>query len=166
MIYVRTRVYVAAPISLGNPVANCQRAIAVGFELMDAGYAPFVPHYSYFVDMDSTSGAGRYEQWIDLDLSYISVCHALLRLGGVSKGADREVAWAEKLGIPVFYSVRDLLDGMTRTSPLTLVWPGERARGEAAVRAIPDNPFNPYKPPIPVTKALDQLTEKSRQRHG
>ena len=102
---LRTRVYVAGPISDGNPVENCQRAIQVGFQLMDLGYAPFVPHYSYFVDMDSTIGKGRYEQWIAIDFSYIAVCHALLRLSGKSKGADREVAFAQKRGIPVFYTL-------------------------------------------------------------
>jgi len=105
---VRSRVYVAGPISQGDPVANCQRAIKVGFELMDLGYAPFVPHYSYFVDMDSTHGAGRYEQWIALDFSYISVCDALLRLSGPSGGADREVIFAYEIGVPVFYSIEAL----------------------------------------------------------
>lgn len=99
----------AGPISQGNPVANCQRAIAMGFELMDLGYAPYVPHYSYFADPDSLQGKGRYKQWIDLDLSWISTCHALLRLPGPSKGADREVAWAKKIGVPVFHDLFTLL---------------------------------------------------------
>ena len=114
---LRTRVYVAGPISEGDPVANCQRAIQVGFELMDLGYAPFVPHYSYFVDMDSTHGAGRYEQWITIDLSYISVCHALLRLPGISKGADREVSFATGLAIPVFYTIPTLRDAIGPYGP-------------------------------------------------
>ena len=112
---VRTRVYVAGPISLGDPSANCKRAINMGFALMDAGYAPYVPHYSYFVDEASTIGKGRYEQWISLDLSWISTCQGLLRLPGASKGADREVAWAKQLGIPVFTNYADLV----RTLPLT-----------------------------------------------
>ena len=115
---VRTRIYVSGPISLGDTVENCQRAIKVGFELMDYGYAPFVPHYSYFVDMASTQGQGRYEQWIALDLSFIAACHALLRLGGQSAGADREVAWAQKLGIPVFYDLPDLLKYLSPNSPM------------------------------------------------
>ena len=89
-------------------VGNCQRAIKVGFELMDKGYAPFVPHYTYFVDPLGTEGKGRYEQWIAIDLSFILVCQALLRLGGMSKGADREMAWAQKNNIPVFYDLDSL----------------------------------------------------------
>ena len=115
---VRTRVYVAGPISQGDPVGNCQRAIKVGFELMDQGYAPFVPHYSYFVDPDSLQGRGRYEQWIACDLSYIAVCHALLRLGGPSKGADREVAWATRVRVPVFYDLQDLFNQL---SPIEII---------------------------------------------
>ena len=106
---VRSRVYIAGPISQGDPEENCRRAINMGFALMDAGYAPYVPHYSYFVDRDSTSGKGRYEQWIALDLSWISTCHALLRLPGTSAGADREVAWAKQIGVPVFYDFVDLI---------------------------------------------------------
>ena len=106
---VRTRVYVAGPISQGNPQMNCQKAINIGFALMDAGYAPYVPHYSYFVDQDSTIGKGRYEQWIALDFSWISTCHALLRLPGTSAGANREVAFAESIRVPVFYNFADLV---------------------------------------------------------
>lgn len=99
----------AGPISQGDPRANCQRAIKMGFTLMDAGYAPYVPHYSYFVDQASIVGQGRYEQWISLDLSWITVCHALLRLPGVSKGADREVAWAKQVGVPVYTNLKKLI---------------------------------------------------------
>ena len=109
---LRPRVYVAGPISHGDPGANCQRAIKVGFVLMDLGYAPFVPHYSYFVDIESTQGKGRYEQWIAIDFSYISTCHALLRLPGPSGGADREVAFAHEIGVPVFDSIKALQAGV------------------------------------------------------
>lgn len=78
---------------------------------MDLGYAPYVPHYSYFVDREGTHGRGRYEQWISLDKSWISTCQALLRLPGPSKGADREVAWAKEIGVPVFKTIKDLLAG-------------------------------------------------------
>lgn len=103
--FIRPRVYVAGPISQGDPMANCRLAIQVGFDLMDLGYAPYVPHYSYFVDPDSATGKGRYKQWLELDHAWIRVCHALLRIPGESKGADREVKWAQELGIPVFYDI-------------------------------------------------------------
>lgn len=108
MSTIRTRVYVAGPISQGDSLANCRKAIQVGFDLMDAGYAPFVPHYSHFVDPASIDGKGRYEQWICLDFSWITASHALLRLPGPSKGADREVAWATQRGIPVYYDINEL----------------------------------------------------------
>lgn len=114
-VTLRSRVYVAGPISNGDPVANCQRAIHVGFALMDLGYAPFVPHYSYFVDMESTHGAGRYEQWLGIDFSFISVCHALLRLPGLSGGADREVAFAHKIKLPVFDTIEALQQNIPPT---------------------------------------------------
>ena len=112
---VRTRVYVAGPISVGDIRANCLRAVKMGFALMDAGYAPYVPHYSWFVDVDSTIGKGRYEQWLSLDKSWISICDALLRLSGTSVGADREVAWAKSIGVPVYYDLQALLDNVKPT---------------------------------------------------
>ena len=112
---VRTRVYVAGPISQGDPEGNCRRAIKMGFVLMDKGYAPYVPHYSWFVDVDSVAGKGRYEQWISGDLSWIATCQGLLRLSGESKGADREVRWAREVGVPVFYDLQVLLDELKPT---------------------------------------------------
>jgi hypothetical protein len=50
-----------------------------------------------------------YEDWLALDFSCISVCDALLRLDGDSKGADREVAYARSLGIPVYLSLDTLI---------------------------------------------------------
>lgn len=117
--------YIAGPITLGDIDANVQRAVTVGQVLLDKGYAPFIPHLSHFMEPASTwdKNPTRYERWLELDFSYISVCHALLRLLGESKGADREVKWARKLGIPVFHTLDDLLACMAKTSPLTLSWP-------------------------------------------
>jgi hypothetical protein len=35
-------------------------------------------------------------------------CDALLRIDGLSQGADREIVEAKKVGIPVFYQLDDL----------------------------------------------------------
>lgn len=114
---LRTRVYVAGPITLGDVDQNVERAIHVGKLLLDAGYAPFIPHLSHFAEPLSTWTADLmcYEKWLDLDRSFIAVCDALVRLPGESRGADREVAWAVELGIPVFHTLTLLYDRIPPT---------------------------------------------------
>lgn len=101
----------AGPITLGNIEDNVANAIEVGQVLLGAGYAPFIPHLSHYAEPMATwtQNPTRYEEWLDLDRSYIAVCDALLRLPGDSRGADREVAWAQELQIPVFTNIDKLL---------------------------------------------------------
>jgi hypothetical protein len=46
---------------------------------------------------------------MELDFGWVRRCDAVLRLPGASSGADREVALAERLGLPVFGSVDEVL---------------------------------------------------------
>lgn len=104
---LRPRIYVAGPISKGDLSANLDQGIQAGLTLLDAGYAPFIPHLSSYAD-GCTLGSARYERWLDLDFSFITTCHAVLRLPGESAGADREVGYATNWGIPVYYSVEEV----------------------------------------------------------
>jgi len=45
-----------------------------------------------------------------MDLEWLAKCDAVLRLPGESKGADIEKDYALSLGIPVFFSIDDLLE--------------------------------------------------------
>ncbi len=100
------RVYVAGPYSTGDPEANTAAAIAAGNELLDAGYAPLVPHLSHYWHTHHTPRA--YEDWMRIDLAWITAADAVLRLPGASPGADREVVLAAELGIPIYASVTAL----------------------------------------------------------
>lgn len=100
------RVYVAGPITLGPMDANIRLAIDAAHILMNHGFEPFVPHLTFFQQLVH---AQTYERWIKYDNAFLEVCAALLRLSGESKGADGEEAYARKLGIPVFYSIADLI---------------------------------------------------------
>ena len=104
----RPRIYIAGPISKGDRDANVQAGITAGRDLLNAGFAPFIPHLSHIIEPGALIGTPEYEQWLELDFSYISVCDALFRLPGESAGADREVAFAESIGIPVFTSLEAL----------------------------------------------------------
>ena len=101
------RVYLAAPYTEGDPEKNVEIAIDAATYLRRRGHAPFVPHLNhYWAKRDKTS---NYEIWMEYDRQWIPVCEALIRLKGKSKGADREVAEARRIGIPVYYSVEEFL---------------------------------------------------------
>ncbi len=99
-------VYISSPYTIGNKDLNVLRQIDMHSELMDLGFIPFTPLLVHYVD----AYHGRsYESWMDYDLKWIEKCTCVLRLPGESKGADIEVARAKELGIPVFYSVEELI---------------------------------------------------------
>jgi len=51
----------------------------------------------------------EYQFWTALDMEWVRRCDAVLRLPGDSRGADAEVKLAKECGIPVFYSINELL---------------------------------------------------------
>ena len=90
---------------------NIRKAIFEADWLLAAGFAPFVPHLTGFWDFASPK---KYETWLAYDMEWLRACDALLRMIGESPGADREVELAESLGIPVFYSVPELITGLAK----------------------------------------------------
>lgn len=124
------RVYIAGPISKGDLAANLNQATAAFVALAKAGFAPFCPHWSVYskpaIETCLTSAipsepvvycyATRngndemtHADWIGIDLPWVAVSDAVLRLPGESAGADAETAHADSLGIPVFHSVAALV---------------------------------------------------------
>lgn len=103
------RIFIAGPYTQGDPVENTRRAVFVGRTLIEAGHAPYVPHLTHLWHLIDQQ---PYEVWIALHLAFLPTCEAVLRLPGESPGADGEVARARELGLPVYYSVESLLDGM------------------------------------------------------
>ena|SRR5437879_1256423 len=99
------RVYVAGPYT-EDPIGCTAEAIAVGNTLLDLGFAPFIPHLAHYWDRLHTSRG--YEDWMRLDLAWVTAAHAVYRMPGKSSGADREVKLARSLSIPVVYSVAEL----------------------------------------------------------
>lgn len=101
-------VYIAGPMSTsGEPGPNLHAAAVAASTLMLHGFQAFVPHVTWFLHaICPTIDVSLWQEW---DRLWITRCDALLRLPGRSVGADREVAWAEQIGIPVFHSVNDIL---------------------------------------------------------
>lgn len=92
-------IYVSGPYT-SDPEANTDRAVDIGQVLLRAGHAPFVPHLSHY--WEKFHHPNDYEFWIQIDLEWVRRADVVVRIPGVSAGADREVALAQTLGIPVF----------------------------------------------------------------
>lgn len=101
----KIRVYVAGPYTKPDPCINTNTAIKAGDHLWQLGFVSFVPHLTH---LWHTVSPHPYQDWLDYDMEWLNVCHAVLRLAGASSGADAEVVEARKLSIPVFYSVVEL----------------------------------------------------------
>lgn len=99
-------VYVAGPYSHPDPVENTNTAIRWGDRLMgDSLVVPLIPHLSlawHFVSPHPETF------WYEYDLHLLMRCNALLRIPGMSTGADMEVGFANDHDIPVFYGITSL----------------------------------------------------------
>lgn len=103
-------VYIAGPYTNGGVSVNVRNAIFAGDELSaKTGVTVFIPHLCHLWDLIVTH---EYEYWMKHDLAWLSKCDALLRLPGQSKGADLEVAEANRLGIPVFFDMESAVNGI------------------------------------------------------
>jgi len=110
---MKPRVYIASPYTR-DPEGGVRRQIDAAHELIDSGFAPFWPLASHYVHLAHPKD---YHVWADLDLNFLPICHAILRLDGESPGADEEVNTARRLGIPVYYSVKALVESFTWPFP-------------------------------------------------
>jgi hypothetical protein len=101
------KVYIASPYILGDIGKNMNRHLSAAARLAANGFCPVAPLLYHFVHIHEPLGDER--RWTEISLCLLEGCHALLRLGGESKGADAEVARADKLDIPVYFTIGHLL---------------------------------------------------------
>lgn len=127
-VVLRKRIYIAGPISKGDLATNVNQATAAFVALAKLGYAPMCPHWSvyahecdqgeFFEDENPKAchavgwAEGNHDMthadWLGIDLPWVEVSHAVLRLPGESTGADMEVAHAKANGLPVFKSIEEI----------------------------------------------------------
>lgn len=102
------RVYVAGPMSHGDLMDHVRSAILHAQELVSHGHAPMVPQLSL---MWQIVHPNPWDVWLyTVDLPWVEVADAVLRLPGESKGADVECQHARERDIPVFHTVQEVLD--------------------------------------------------------
>lgn len=103
---MKPRIYIAGPLTHPCPMANTRAACEIAAYLRRHGCITFVPHLSVIENMMFPA---PYESWLENDLGMLEACHAVFRIKGTSPGADREVARAAELGLPVFESFAELV---------------------------------------------------------
>jgi hypothetical protein len=110
-------VYIAAPYTYGDVVVNVRRACEAAEHLRSWRLVPFVPHLSHLWHMITPH---EIAYWYDYDLEWLEKCDTLLRLPGISMGADAEVKFAKALGKRCYGSMDALLaDFVTERNSLT-----------------------------------------------
>ena len=103
---VRLSIYIASPYSIGDQAANVRLQLDAFNRIMGMGHLPFAPllnHFQHLVHPRSD------ESWIhDYCLPWVERCDLVLRLPGVSMGADLEVGHAIKHGVEPCFGWGDL----------------------------------------------------------
>ncbi len=159
----RLRVYIASAITLGDLCDNINVSTDCFHRLLKAGFAPLSPVWSCFsggchketsesifsyvetvtrvlAEAESCPRGTTWKDWIDCCLPWVEVADAVLRLPGVSKGADAECSYAMQKDVPVFYTETALLEWKKSI---------DKSFEDAAVarereKDIPLRPYNPH----------------------
>lgn len=103
-------IYIASPYTNGDQFENVRNSILTARVLRGLGILPFLPLLSAFWHLIWPES---YEFWMEMGLEWVPKCDAVFRLPGESPGADDEVALAQSLGIPIFYTVKEVEKWLT-----------------------------------------------------
>ncbi len=93
---------------------NLDRMEAAALALFRAGHVPLIGEW-LALPLLKTAGSKYPGDEIYQEISYpvarrlLGRCDAVLRIAGASKGADGDVALAEKLGLAIYYRLEDII---------------------------------------------------------
>jgi hypothetical protein len=87
---------------------NLEKLNRVALKLHMRGYVPIIGVNNALPLIALAGGKSFKTIMMPLSLALAERCDACLRIGGASKGADREVSLFRKLGKPVYKSLRDI----------------------------------------------------------
>ncbi len=93
-------IYIASPYTNGDVALNVSVQEKAAHRIMDLGNTPIWPLSSHYLHIRQQR---NYDEWMRVDLHLLSKADVVIRLPGLSAGADMEVDEAEALGIPVAF---------------------------------------------------------------
>ena len=121
------RIYIAGPYSAGN-VVDVLRNIGKGEDacakLFALGINPFCPWHDKDFILRNPQGDFDVERFYEYSLAWLEVCDAVYVLNGWrdSNGTRKEIIFAERKGIPVYYqediSIEDFADLINSEGPV------------------------------------------------
>lgn len=105
------RVYVAGAYSADNVLKvfeNMRAGMVLAREVLDAGYAPFVPWFDYHFSM--IAPGMTLQQYYNYSMAWLEASDAMILVPGweTSNGTKAEIARARELKIPIYISLEDL----------------------------------------------------------
>lgn len=108
------RIYVAGAMSADNildVLGNISEGIKIGAQLLQKGYAPFVPHFDVFFKIQQGKNYNvPMTYYYDYTMEWLKASDAVVVVPGWenSTGTKNEIAMASKMGIPVYFNLSDL----------------------------------------------------------
>jgi len=91
-------------------VENWKKTCRVAEKLMQKGWSPYVPHHCIYMWKYMKESEKRdipWEEWMQLDSGFISVCTAMFFMGH-SKGADIELDYANDNGLTLYLGIDEV----------------------------------------------------------
>ncbi len=108
------KIYIASPYTKGDTAMNVRFQMDIADQLIELGFYPFTPLYFHFQHMFKPR---HYTDWMKMDFVWLAQCDCVIRFYPVqngellgSHGADLEEQEAKRLGIPVFYSIEEVVN--------------------------------------------------------
>lgn len=112
-------IYIAGPISNGNKLGareiykNVQNGEDLYMELVEMGYNPICPHFSYYPWLRHERDI-KWQIWLAMDENYVRACPLFFymkpEIYGKSKGAKHEYDLAVKLEKTIYTEIKDVPD--------------------------------------------------------
>lgn len=108
-------IFVAHPYTGATPEEvhqNVCRAMMIGDALIAKGHVPFIPHFTHFLHLHLLGLRGEsydYEVWMRITLAMVGRCDAFYN-EAPSPGADRELARAGELKLPIYRTLAEVPD--------------------------------------------------------
>lgn len=109
------RIYIAGPYSADNVMdvlRNIREGIDASYQILKAGFAPFCPWLDYHYVLADKENKLTLEDFYNYSLAWLKVSDAILFIEDWrnSKGCLTEKLFAQKNGIPDFYSIESLIE--------------------------------------------------------
>lgn len=99
------KVFISSPYSADSEL-YFKKQISNTNLLMDLGFTPFAPLLYHPAACEQKRD---YQEWLDMLMEWLRVCDVVF-CTGVSAGVTAEIEEADRLGIPVVFTITELKD--------------------------------------------------------